>query len=140
MPGAQYRGGIRTYVQPSGRAGYHPPRYEALTVRSLPAVRTARSRSDPSTTLPDELSRILGITNRIETVGFCMVLVETVLGGAGFVPLLLGGDLIGLAVLFLVLAVVAAVVGASGVAGLSMDIAKWLIIIFVVLAIISFVL
>jgi uncharacterized membrane protein YtjA (UPF0391 family) len=69
-----------------------------------------------------------------------MVLVETVLGGAGFVPLLLGGDLIGLAVLFLVLAVVAAVVGASGVAGLSMDIAKWLIIIFVVLAIISFVL
>ena len=49
-----------------------------------------------------------------------------------------GGDLIGLAILFLVLALVAGVLGASGVAGLSMDIAKWLVIIFVVLAIVSF--
>jgi uncharacterized membrane protein YtjA (UPF0391 family) len=48
------------------------------------------------------------------------------------------GDLIGLAVLFLVLALVAGVLGASGVAGLSMDIAKWLVIIFVVLAVVSF--
>jgi len=51
-----------------------------------------------------------------------------------------GGDLIGLAVLFLVLALVAGILGASGVAGLSMDIAKWLVIIFVVLAVVSFVL
>ncbi|MFC6720598.1 DUF1328 family protein [Halobacteriaceae archaeon SHR40] len=51
-----------------------------------------------------------------------------------------GGDLIGLAILFLVLALVAAVLGASGVAGISMSIAKWLVIIFVVLAIVSFVL
>ncbi len=51
-----------------------------------------------------------------------------------------GSDLIGLAVLFLILALVAAVLGARGVAGLSMDIAKWLVIIFVVLAIITFVL
>jgi uncharacterized membrane protein YtjA (UPF0391 family) len=48
------------------------------------------------------------------------------------------GDLIELAVLFLILALVAGVLGASEVAGLSMDIAKWLVIIFVVLAIVSF--
>lgn len=56
------------------------------------------------------------------------------------VPLQFGGGFIELAVLFLILALVAAVLGARGVAGLSMDIAKWLIIIFVVLAIVSFVL
>jgi uncharacterized membrane protein YtjA (UPF0391 family) len=49
------------------------------------------------------------------------------------------GDLIGLAILFLVLALVAGVLGATGVAGLSMDIAKWLVIIFVVLAVVSFI-
>lgn len=59
---------------------------------------------------------------------------------SAFVPLQFGGDLIGLAVLFLVLAVVAAVLGASGVAGMSMSIAKWLVIIFVVLAVVSFIL
>ncbi|WP_275883713.1 DUF1328 family protein [Halorhabdus sp. BNX81] len=42
--------------------------------------------------------------------------------------------------LFLLIAVVAAAVGARGVAGVSMDIAKWLVIIFVVLAIITLVL
>jgi uncharacterized membrane protein YtjA (UPF0391 family) len=47
-------------------------------------------------------------------------------------------DLIGLAVIFLVLALVAYVLGAQGIAGLSMDIAKWLVIIFVILAIITF--
>ena len=51
-----------------------------------------------------------------------------------------GGNLIELAVLFLILALVAAVLGARGVAGLSMDIAKWLVIIFVVLAVVAFVL
>jgi len=56
------------------------------------------------------------------------------------VPLLLGGGLIELAVLFLILAVVAAVLGVSGVAGLSVEIAKWLVVIFIVLAVISFVL
>lgn len=55
-------------------------------------------------------------------------------------PLQMGGGFIELAILFLILAVVAAVLGASGVAGISMDIAKWLVIIFVVLAIVSFVL
>ena len=47
-------------------------------------------------------------------------------------------DLIGLAVIFLVLALVAYVLGAQGIAGLSIDIAKWLVIIFVILAIITF--
>ena len=55
-------------------------------------------------------------------------------------PLQFGGNFIELAVLFLILAVVAAVLGARGVAGVSMDIAKWLVIIFVVLAIVTFIL
>jgi len=57
-----------------------------------------------------------------------------------FVPLQLGGGLLWLALLFLVLALVAGVLGARGVAGLSMDIAKWLVIIFVVLAVVTFLL
>jgi len=59
---------------------------------------------------------------------------------AQLAPLQLGGGFIELAILFLILAVVAGVLGARGVAGLSMEIAKWLVIIFIVLAIISFVL
>ena len=69
-----------------------------------------------------------------------MAFTKTVLDGVAFAPLQFGGDLIGLAILFLVLALVAAVLGASGVAGVSMSIAKWLVIIFVVLAILTFVL
>ena len=46
-------------------------------------------------------------------------------------------DLIGLAVLFLILAPIAYVLGARGIAGFSMNIAKWLVIIFVILAILS---
>ena len=45
--------------------------------------------------------------------------------------------LIGLAVFFLILALIAYILGARGIAGFSMEIAKWLIIIFVILAIIS---
>ena len=57
------------------------------------------------------------------------------------VPLqLFSGDFLQLAIVFFVLALVAALVGARGVAGISMEIAKWLIIIFVVLAIVSLVL
>jgi uncharacterized membrane protein YtjA (UPF0391 family) len=72
-----------------------------------------------------------------------MSLTETALESAVSlqpIPLQFGGGFIELAVLFLILAVVAAVLGARGVAGLSMEIAKWLIIIFVVLAIVSFLL
>lgn len=45
-----------------------------------------------------------------------------------------------LAVAFFVLAIIAGVVGQQGIAGMSMEIAKWLIIAFIVLAIISFLL
>ena len=47
-------------------------------------------------------------------------------------------DLIGLAVVFLILALVAYVFGARGIAGFTMEIAKWFVIIFVILAIISY--
>ncbi|MDY0387307.1 MAG: DUF1328 domain-containing protein [Methanolobus sp.] len=49
-------------------------------------------------------------------------------------------DLIGLAITFLILALIAFVLGAKGIAGLSMEIAKWLVILFIILAIISFIL
>ena len=45
-----------------------------------------------------------------------------------------------LAIAFFVLAIIAAALGAGGIAGLSMDIAKWLVIAFLVLAVISLVL
>jgi uncharacterized membrane protein YtjA (UPF0391 family) len=49
-------------------------------------------------------------------------------------------DLIYLAVIFLVLALVFFIMGMKGVAGFSMEIAKWLVIIFVVIAIVTFLL
>ncbi|MXR53020.1 DUF1328 domain-containing protein [Halovenus sp. WSH3] len=55
-------------------------------------------------------------------------------------PLQSSGNFIEYAVLFFILALVAAALGASGVAGVSMTIAKWFVIIFIVLAIVSFVL
>ncbi|MGB9940294.1 DUF1328 domain-containing protein [Methanosarcina sp.] len=48
--------------------------------------------------------------------------------------------MIGLAVVFLILALIAYILGARGIAGFSMEIAKWLVIIFIILAIISFLL
>lgn len=59
---------------------------------------------------------------------------------AQLAPLQSGGGFIELAILFLILAVVAGLLGAKGIAGLSMDIAKWLVIIFIALAIVSFIL
>ena len=50
------------------------------------------------------------------------------------------GEFLELAVAFLVLAVVAYAVGARGIAGLTMEIARWLIVIFLVLALVSVVL
>lgn len=44
-----------------------------------------------------------------------------------------------LAIGFFVLALLAGILGAGGVAGLSMDIAKWLVVIFIVLAVLSLV-
>lgn len=46
-------------------------------------------------------------------------------------------DLIGLAILFFILALVATLAGARGIAGLSMQMAKLLIIAFIILAILS---
>lgn len=45
-----------------------------------------------------------------------------------------------LAILFFILAIVAGALGAGGIAGMSMTIAKWLVIAFLVLAVISFLL
>jgi len=45
--------------------------------------------------------------------------------------------LVGLAILFFILALVSALLGARGIAGISMSIAKWLIILFIVLAILA---
>ena len=42
-----------------------------------------------------------------------------------------------LALLFFVIAIVAAALGATGVAGITMSIAKWLVLIFLVLAVLS---
>ncbi|WP_128904466.1 DUF1328 domain-containing protein [Halorubrum amylolyticum] len=56
------------------------------------------------------------------------------------VPLQFSGDFLQWAVVFFVIAIVAAVVGARGVAGVSMAVAKWFVIIFLVLAVISIVL
>jgi uncharacterized membrane protein YtjA (UPF0391 family) len=46
--------------------------------------------------------------------------------------------LIGLAVLFLIMALVAYVLGARGIAGFSLEIAKLLVVIFVILAVVVF--
>jgi uncharacterized membrane protein YtjA (UPF0391 family) len=42
-----------------------------------------------------------------------------------------------LAILFFVIALIAAALGATGVAGVSMTIAKWLVLAFLVLAVLS---
>lgn len=42
-----------------------------------------------------------------------------------------------LAIAFFVLAIIAAALGATGVAGVTMQIAKWLVLVFLVLAVIS---
>lgn len=61
--------------------------------------------------------------------------------GTAAVPLqFFTGNFITLAIGFFVLAIVAALLGARGVAGLSMEIAKWLVLIFLVLAVVSLVL
>ena len=56
------------------------------------------------------------------------------------VPLQFSGGFLQWAIVFIILAIVAAAVGASGVAGISMTVAKWFIILFVVLAVVSLVL
>lgn len=50
-----------------------------------------------------------------------------------------GTGLLQYAIVFFVLAILAAAVGARGVAGVTMTIAKWFVIIFLVLAVVSIV-
>jgi len=49
-------------------------------------------------------------------------------------------DLIYLAVIFLVLALVFFIMGMKGIAGFTMEIARWFVIIFIVVAIVTFIL
>ena len=49
-------------------------------------------------------------------------------------------DLIYLAVIFLILALIFFIMGMRGIAGFTMEIAKWFVIIFVVVAVITFLL
>lgn len=51
-----------------------------------------------------------------------------------------GGDFLTWAIAFFVLAIIAAALGMGGVAGISMDIAKILVVVFLILAVIAFVL
>jgi len=62
---------------------------------------------------------------------------HTVLQVTEGVPLQFSGDFLYLAVVFFVLAIVAGIVGSRGVAGLSMEIARIFIILFIILAVIS---
>lgn len=74
-----------------------------------------------------------------------MVMTEAVVSGGSYavvkslqlMPLQFSGDFLEWALFFFILAIVAAAIGAQGVAGISMTVAKWFIIIFVVLAVIS---
>ena len=67
-----------------------------------------------------------------------IVLVE--LASSAIPMQLFSGEFLQYAIVFFVLAIIAAVVGARGVAGISMEIAKWFVIIFVILAVITLVL
>jgi len=60
------------------------------------------------------------------------------LASAGIVPLqLFSGQFLQYALVFFVLAIVAGLAGARGIAGLSMEIARILVVVFLVLAIAS---
>ena len=56
------------------------------------------------------------------------------------VPLLFSGDFLTYALAFFVLAIVAALVGSQNVAGISMEIARIFVILFIVFAIIALIL
>ncbi|WP_336024688.1 DUF1328 domain-containing protein [Halobellus salinisoli] len=53
------------------------------------------------------------------------------------VPLQFSGEFLEWAIVFFLIAIVAAVVGARGVAGVTMTVAKWFVIIFLILAVVS---
>jgi uncharacterized membrane protein YtjA (UPF0391 family) len=60
----------------------------------------------------------------------------TTLASAGLLAQALPGGLIGLAVLFFIIAIIAYVLGARGVAGMSAGIGRTLLFVFLVLAVI----
>ncbi|WP_332898487.1 DUF1328 domain-containing protein [Haladaptatus sp. CMSO5] len=69
-----------------------------------------------------------------------MVLIETA-AIAQLIPIqAFSGQFLQWAIVFFVLAIIAALVGARGVAGVTMNIARWFVIIFVVLALITLIL
>lgn len=65
--------------------------------------------------------------------------IEHHVASAGIDPIALqfSGEFLQWAVVFFVIAIIAAVLGARGVAGVTMTVAKWLVIIFIALAVIS---
>lgn len=65
------------------------------------------------------------------------VTTQTTISVASLPLQLFSGEFLEFAIVFFVLALVAAAVGARGIAGISMTIAKWLILIFLALAVIS---
>lgn len=67
-----------------------------------------------------------------------MIEITTLLTQAASIPLQ-GTGLLQYAIIFFVLAILAAAVGARGVAGVTMAVAKWFVIIFLVLAVVSIV-
>lgn len=89
----------------------------------------------------DAVTRRLGITKGARPVHVGMSATTAALTAltVSVVPLQ-GGNLLWLAVVFFVLALLAAVAGFRGVAGISMEIARILVFVFIVLAIIAFLL
>ncbi|MFC6732128.1 MULTISPECIES: DUF1328 domain-containing protein [unclassified Haladaptatus] len=70
-----------------------------------------------------------------------MELTQAVLSVAQLMPLqAFSGQFLQWAVVFFVLAIIAALVGARGVAGVTMNVARWFVIIFIVLALITLIL
>ena len=66
---------------------------------------------------------------------------ELLLNTVGLLPLqLFSGEFLYYAIIFFVLALVAALVGLRGVAGISMEIARIFVLVFIVLAVITLVL
>ena len=81
---------------------------------------------------------MMGLFEFAMTASSSIVLVELAFSA---IPMqLFSGELLQYAIVFFVLAIIAAVAGAQGVAGISMKIAKWFVIIFIILAVITLVL
>lgn len=67
-----------------------------------------------------------------------LAVVTSVLQSISQLPILqISGDFLWLGIVFFVLAIIAAALGAQGVAGVTMTVAKWFVLIFLVLAILS---